>query len=244
MSTVAGYKAALLAANSLPKFVPMLTTAGGLIPPATALVVGAGVAGLQAIATAKRLGAVVNAVDVRPDACEQATTLGATVVELNVPPQIAIGEGGYARQLPDEWLLKERKALSAPVAEADMVILAALVPGRKAPVLVTEPMVADMKKGSVIVDVSIDQGGNCGVTKGGEVIDSDGVTIVGTQNIPAMLPMSSTRMFANNAYNLLAYLVRDGGVNLDPKDEVVSASCVTRGGEIVHAGAREAMNLT
>lgn len=243
MSTVAGYKGVLMAANRLAKFMPMTGTAVGMIQPATVLVIGTGVAGLQAIATAKRLGAVVYAVDIRPDAVEQAKSLGAKIVETGVPAEVAVGKGGYANHLPEEWLLKEREAIQEAVKKADIIILTALVPGKVAPVLITEEMVKSMKPGSVIIDIAIDQGGNCALTVGGEVKEFYGVSIDGTKNIPGMVPVSSTWMFAHNIYNFVAYLVKDGRVVLDPDDEIIASSLVTRDGKVVHAGALEAMRL-
>lgn len=241
MSTVAGYKAVLMAADRLPKFMPMVGTAVGTLPPAKVLVLGAGVAGLQAIATARRLGAVVQAADVREEANNHAKSVGAKLIDLKIPAEVAVGEGGYARILPDEWLERERVILAEHVAQADLVITTALVPGREAPTLVTKAMVESMVSGSVIVDISIDQGGNCEVTEPGKVVERHGVSIYGTKNIPGMLPTSSTWMFANNIYNYVANLVRNGRVELDTTDDIVLSSLVTRDGRIVHAGALEAM---
>ena len=243
MSTVAGYKSVLMASNRLAKFVPMIGTAVGMTKPATVLVIGTGVAGLQAVATAKRLGAVVYAVDIRPDAVEQAKSLGAKVVETGVPAEIAIGEGGYARTLPKEWLQKEREAIIDIVSKADIAILTALVPGKLAPVLITDEMVRSMQPGSVIVDVAIDQGGNCALTVGGEVTEEYGVCIDGTKNIPGMVPISSTWMFAKNIYNFVDYLIVDGKVNLNQEDDIIASTLVTMNGKVVHAGALEAMEL-
>ncbi|NLY54000.1 MAG: NAD(P) transhydrogenase subunit alpha [Firmicutes bacterium] len=243
MSTVAGYKAALMAANRLPKFVPMIGTAVGMIPPATVTVIGAGVAGLQAIATAKRLGAVVNAIDIRPEAAEHAKSLGAKIVETGIPAEIAIGEGGYAKSLPQEWVLKEQEAIFDTVVKSDVVIATALVPGRMAPILITEEMVKAMRPGSAIVDVSIDQGGNCELTVGGKVIEKYGVSIDGTKNIPGMVPSSSTTMFAKNIFNYVSNLIKDGKVNIDLDDEIIASSLVCKDGELVHAGTREALGL-
>jgi len=243
MSTVAGYKAVLMAANRLPKFMPMIGSAVGMIPPATVTVIGTGVAGLQAVATAKRLGAVVNAIDIRPDAVEHAKSLGAKPVETGVPAEIAIGEGGYAKALPEEWLIKEREAIKDTIIKSDVVVATALVPGRLAPVLITEEMVKAMKPGSAIVDVAIDQGGNCELTVGGEVIEKYGVSIDGTKNIPGMVPESSTTMFARNVLNYASHLVKDGKVVIDLDDEITASSLVCKDGELVHAGAREAMGL-
>jgi NAD(P) transhydrogenase subunit alpha len=243
MSTVAGYKGVLMAADRLGKFIPMIGTAVGMIKPAAVLVVGAGVAGLQAIATAKRLGAAVHAADIRPDAAEQAKSLGAKIVETGVPAEIAVGEGGYAKSLPDEWLQKEREALCETVSKADIIILTALIPGKLAPVLVTEEMVKSMSPGSAIVDIAIDQGGNCALTVGGEVKEYDGVSIDGTKNIPGMVPVSSTWMFAHNIYNFVVNLIMDGRVYLNTEDEIIASSVVTRDGKIVHNGALEAMGM-
>ncbi|MDD4569273.1 MAG: NAD(P) transhydrogenase subunit alpha [Tepidanaerobacteraceae bacterium] len=243
MSTVAGYKSVLMAANRLPKFIPMIGTAVGMIQPSTVLVVGIGVAGLQAVATAKRLGGVVYAIDIRPDAIEHAKSLGAKTVKTGVPADIAIGKGGYAQNLPKEWLLKEREAIKDTVVKADIVILTALIPGKLAPVLVTEEMVKQMKPGSAIIDVAIDQGGNCELTKGGEITEQYGVSIDGTKNIPGMVPTSSTWMFAYNIYNYAAAFVKDGKVVIDTDDEIIASSLVTMGGKLYHAGACEVMGL-
>ncbi|HQE24970.1 MAG TPA: NAD(P) transhydrogenase subunit alpha [Candidatus Atribacteria bacterium] len=243
MSTVAGYKSVIMAADRLPKFIPMMGTAVGMIQPSTVMVIGTGVAGLQAIATAKRLGAVVYAADIRPDAVEHAKSLGAKIVETGVPADIAIGEGGYARPLPREWLLKEREAIKEGVIKSDIVILTALVPGRLAPVLVTEEMVKQMKPGSAIVDVAIDQGGNCELTKGGELTVQYGVSIDGAKNIPATVPITSTWMFAHNIYNYVATFVKDGKFVIDTNDEIIASTLVTKDGKLHHAGAREAMGL-
>lgn len=241
MSTVAGYKSVLMAANRLAKFLPMVGTAVGVIKPANVMVIGTGVAGLQAVATAKRLGAVVTAVDIRPDAREQSKSLGAKVHDVGVPAEVAVGEGGYAQKLPDEWLLKEREALREKVAESDVIILTALIPGQLAPVLITEEMVKTMDAGSVIIDVAIDQGGNCEITEPGKVVMKHGVTIGGIKNIPGELPTSSTWMFAHNIYHYLANLVEDGKINLNTDDEIIAKSLVTRDGKIVHKGALAAM---
>lgn len=240
MSTVAGYKGVLMAASYLSKFMPMIGTAVGVIKPAKVVVIGTGVAGLQAVATAKRLGAEVTAIDIRPDAAEQARSLGAKSVDTGVPKEVAIGEGGYAQRLPEEWLKKEIEAIKPVVTDADVIILTALIPGKLAPVLITEEMVKSMKPGSVIVDIAIDQGGNCAVTKAGEETVVDGVTVSGIKNIPGMMPTSSTWMFANNIYNLLAYLTKDGKIELDRNDPIVASSLTTINKEIVHAGAKEA----
>ena len=244
MSTVAGYKGIIMAANTLPKFLPMIGTAVGMIKPAQVLVIGTGIAGLQAVATAKRLGAVVHAADIRPDACEQAKSLGAKLVDLDVPPEIAVGEGGYARKLPAEWLLKEREIIHGIASQLDVLFLSALIPGKRAPILITEDIVKSMQPGSTIVDIAIDQGGNCEITEPGKIVEKHGINIIGILNIPGTIPTSSTWMFANNIYHYLTNLVQDGTVKLDTSDEIVASSLVTRDGELVHAGALEAMGLT
>ncbi len=241
MSTAAGYKAVLMAANMLPIFVPMISSAVGTTQPASVLVIGAGVAGLQSLATAKRLGAVVSAADIRPDACEQAMSLGAKIIDLQIPAEVAVGKGGYAMKLPEKWLVKEQQALRQGVSSADIIILTALIPGKVAPILITEEMVKSMKTGSVIVDVAIDQGGNCEISEAAKLVTKHGVNIDGTLNIPSMLPRSSTWMFASNVYNLVVYLIKEGKVNLDTDDEIIASSLVTKDGKILHAGALEAM---
>ena len=243
MSTCAGYKGILLAANELSKFVPQIFCAVGMIKPVNTLIIGTGVGGLQALATAKRLGSIVYAADIRPDALEQAKSLGAKVVETGVPAEMAVGKGGYALSLKDEVLATERNALKEIVPQMDIIFCGALVPGKKAPVLITEEMVASMAPGSVIVDISIDQGGNCEITEPGEVAVKHGVTLIGIKNIPGMLATSSTWMFSNNIYHLVNYLIKDGRVILDRSDEIVASILTTIDGEIVHTGAREAMGL-
>jgi NAD(P) transhydrogenase subunit alpha len=243
MSTVAGYKGIVMAANTLPKFLPMIGTAVGMIKPGQVLVIGTGIAGLQAVATAKRLGAVVHAADIRSDACEQGKSLGAKIVDLGIPPEIAIGEGGYAKKLPDEWLLKEREILLGVAPQMDVLFLSALIPGKRAPILITEEIVKSMQPGSTIVDVAIDQGGNCEITEPGKIVEKHGVNIIGMLNIPGTIPTSSTWMFANNIYHYLANLVEDGQVKLDTTDEIIASSLVTRDGKLVHHGALEAMGL-
>ena len=243
MSTVAGYKSVLMAANRIAKFLPMIGSAVGMIKPANVLVIGTGVAGLQAVATAKRLGAVVSAVDIRPDAAEHAKSLGAKIIDTGVPAEVATGEGGYARHLPQEWLLKEREAIAETVAGSDIIVSMALVPGKLAPILLTEEMVQAMTPGSAIVDVAIDQGGNCELTVGGEIIEKYGVSIEGTKNIPGLVPASSTQMLAKNIYNYIAYFIKDGRIELDLEDEIIASSIVTKDGLLLHAGAKEAMGL-
>lgn len=214
-----------------------------MIKPVNTLIIGTGVGGLQALATAKRLGSVVYSADIRPDAAEQAKSLGAKVIETGVPAELAVGQGGYALALTDDVLAKERDVLKDIIPQMDIVFCGALVPGKLAPTLLTEEMVASMAPGSVIVDISIDQGGNCAITEPGEVVVKHGVTIIGIKNIPGMLATSSTWMFANNIYHLVAYLIKDGKITLNRNDEIIASSLTTIGGEIVHAGAKEAMGL-
>ena len=241
MSTCAGYKGILMAANDLAKFIPQIFCAVGMIKPCNALVIGTGVAGLQALATAKRLGAVTYAADIRPAAAEQATSLGAKIIDTGVPAEIAVGPGGYANALSEEWLEKEREALRDTVKDMDIIFCSALVPSKLAPVILTEEIVKTMKPGSVIVDISIDQGGNCAITVPGERAVKHKVTIEGIKNIPGLLPTSSTWMFAQNIYNLVKYLTKGGALSLDRSDEIVKGILTTIDGEIVHNGALEAM---
>ena len=243
MSTCAGYKGILMAASDLPKFMPQIFCAVGMIKPVNALIIGVGVAGLQALATAKRLGAVTYAMDIRPAALEQATSLGAKPIDPGVPAELAMAPGGYAQRLPDEWLEKERQLLAEKIKDMDVVFCSALIPGKLAPVIVTEEMVKSMKPGSVIVDIAIDQGGNCEITPAGSREVKHGVVLEGIKNIPGMLPTSSTWMFAHNIYNLTKFLSKNGKIELDFNDEIVKSILVTWDGEIVHAGAREAMGL-
>ena len=241
MSTCAGYKGILMAASDLIKFIPMMPTAAGMIKPCNVLVAGVGVAGLQALATAKRLGAKTYAIDIRPAAAEQATSLGAKLVESGVDPALAIGKGGYAMELPADVLAAERELIAKVLPDMDIVFLSALVPGRLAPILITEEMVKSMKPGSVIVDIAIDQGGNCAITTPGVKDVKYGVTLEGIKNIPGMLAESSTFMYAANMYNLVKYLTKDGKLNLDESDDIVSGMLTTKDGKVVHAGALAVM---
>jgi NAD(P) transhydrogenase subunit alpha len=243
MSTAAGYKGLLMAADRLAKFMPMLATGVGMIRPANVLVIGAGVAGLQSIATAKRLGAVVHAIDIRPDAMEQAKSLGCKLIELDIPANVSVGEGGYAKKLPEEWLEKEREVIKKHISEFDIVVLSALIPGKVAPILMTEEMIKLLKPGSVIVDISIDQGGNCELTTPGEITEEHGITIIGTKNIPGMLPTSSTWMFSKNIYNFISYIFNDSKIDINSNDEIISSTLVTDGSKIIHEGALEAMGI-
>jgi len=243
MSTCAGYKGIIMAADDLSVFMPQMFTAVGMLKPANVLVIGTGVAGLQALATAKRLGAVTYAMDIRPAAIEQAKSLGAKIIETNVPEELAVGKGGYAQKLPEEWLIKEREILSEVLKNMDIVFCSALIPGKIAPILITDKMVESMKNGAVIVDISIDQGGNCEITSPGRKEVIHNVMVQGIKNIPGLIPTSSTWMFSHNIYNLVKYLTKDRQISLDMNDEIVRSILVTHNGEIVHEGTREAMGL-
>lgn len=244
MSTCAGYKGILMAADTLPKFIPMIGSAVGMIKPSIAFVIGTGVAGLRAVATAKSLGAVVYSADIRPDANEQAMSLGSKIVETGVPKEIAVSaDGKHANKLSEEWLAKERANLADMVSKADIIFCSALLLGKQAPILLTDEMVATMKAGSTIIDISIDQGGNCAITPPGKIETKHGVVVQGIKNIPGMLPTSSTWMFANNIYNLLKFLSKDGKIQLDRADEIITSCLVCIDGQLVHAGAKEAMGI-
>jgi proton-translocating NAD(P)+ transhydrogenase subunit alpha len=236
-ASAAGYKAVLIAAERLGKFFPMMMTAAGTVAPSRVLVMGAGVAGLQAIATARRLGAVVSAYDVRPAVKEEVQSLGATFIEL--PLETQEGEGGYAREQSEEFLRKQRQLLGEHIARSDVVITTAAVPGRRAPLLVTGEMVQGMRPGSIIVDLAAETGGNVELTRPGEEVDVDGVTIVGTRNIPSTMPLTTSQLFARNVANLLLHLVKDGAINLDFSDEITKGACVTHAGEIVNERAKQ-----
>ena len=225
-ATVAGYKAALIAADRLPRFLPMLMTAAGTIPPAKVLVLGAGVAGLQAIATARRLGAVVSAIDVRPAVAEQVESLGATFLDVGVRGEET--EGGYARELTPEQQAAQQAALQTHIPTFDAVITTAAIPGRAAPQLITAEAVRAMRPGSVIVDIAAETGGNCELTVPGSEIVESGVTIVGTTNLPSTMPTHASQLLSRNVASLVALFVRDGGLVLDWDDEIVSGACVTR----------------
>jgi H+-translocating NAD(P) transhydrogenase subunit alpha len=239
-ATVGGYRAALIAAQQLPRFFPMLTTAAGTVRPAKVLVLGAGVAGLQAIATARRLGAIVQAFDVRSAVKEQIESLGARFLELDMGLEDAEAAGGYARQLTDEEQQRQRELLAEEIGKVDAVVSTAAVPGRPAPLLVTEQAVRNMKPGSVIVDLAAETGGNCELTEPGETVVRDGVTIVGPLNLASTMPDHASSLYARNVQSLLELMVNEGELSLDFEDEIIRGACITRDGEIVHEGARKA----
>lgn len=243
MSTVAGFKAVLLAAESLPRMFPMLTTAAGTIPPARVLVVGAGVAGLQAIATARRLGAVVWGYDVRPAAKEHVQSLGARFVELPLDTAGAEDAGGYARAQDEAFYQRQRELMTRVVAESDVVITTAVVPGTKAPVLITADMVRGMAPGSVIVDLAAERGGNCELTRANDTVIEHGVTIIGPVNLASTVPYHASQMYARNISMFLLHLVKDGRLQLNLADEITRETLLTRGGEVVHPRVREALGL-
>ena len=236
-ASAAGYKAVLMAGERLGKFFPMMMTAAGTVAPARVLVMGAGVAGLQAIATARRLGAVVSAYDVRPAVKEEVQSLGGTFIELALETQE--GEGGYAREQSEEFLRKQRELIGEHVAKSDVVITTAAVPGRRAPVLVTGDMVKGMRPGSVIVDLASETGGNVELTEAGKDVDVNGVTIIGTRNVPSTMPLATSQLYARNVANLLLHLVKDGAITLDFADEITKGACVTHDGEIVNERAKQ-----
>ncbi|HEV2231965.1 MAG TPA: Re/Si-specific NAD(P)(+) transhydrogenase subunit alpha [Terriglobia bacterium] len=243
MGTICGYKAVLLAADTLPRIFPMLTTAAGTITPARVFVIGAGVAGLQAIATARRLGAVASAYDLRPAVKEQVHSLGGRFIELPLETKDAEDARGYARAQDDTFYARQRELLGRVVAENDVVISAAVVPGRKPPVLVTREMVMKMAPGSVIVDLAAEQGGNCELTRSGEVIVEHGVTVIGTINLASKVPYHASQMYARNISAFLLHLYKDGKLQLNQDDAISSQTLVTHHGEVVNKLVREFFKL-
>jgi H+-translocating NAD(P) transhydrogenase subunit alpha len=237
-ANIAGYKAVLLAAEQLPRMFPMMMTAAGTIAPAKVFVLGAGVAGLQAIATAKRLGGLVEAYDVRAAVKEQVESVGAKFVELPLDTSAAEGEGGYAAEQDESFLRRQRETLTRVVAGVDVVITTAAIPGRKSPVLITREMVEGMAPGSVIVDLAAERGGNCEVTRADEVVELNGVKVLGPTNLPATVPYHASQMYAKNITTFLLHLVKDGQLNVDTEDEITRETLVTRDGEVVHERVR------
>ncbi len=239
-ANIAGYKAVLLAAASLPRIFPMMTTAAGTIPPAKVLVLGAGVAGLQAIATARRLGAVVDAFDIRPTVKEQVQSVGGNFIEINLE-ETTEAEGGYAKQVSGDTQELIRQGLSPYIAKADVVITTAQVPGKVAPLLITEDTVAQMKPGSVIVDLASESGGNCACSEAGKNVSSHGVTIIGLTNLPGTVPVNTSQMYAKNLLNVVKHLTKDGELELDFADDITNSACVAHNGEIRNDRIKEAL---
>jgi NAD(P) transhydrogenase subunit alpha len=243
-STVGGYKAVLLAAERLPKFFPLLTTAAGTVRPARVLVFGAGVAGLMAIGTARRLGAVVEATDVRPVVKEQVQSLGATFLEVEMTDEEkaqAETSGGYAREMSEDYKRRQAELIASRVGEADAVITTALIPGRPAPKLITEEMIKSMRPGSVIVDMAAEAGGNAELTEAGKEVVKHGVRIIGLTNLPASMPASATQMYAKNVQTLVSHLVKDGSLELNFEDEITRGATITHGGKVVHEATAAAL---
>jgi NAD(P) transhydrogenase subunit alpha len=243
MGTISGYKAVVLAADTLPRIFPMLTTAAGTITPSRVLIIGVGVAGLQAIATARRLGAVVSAYDLRPAVKEQVQSLGGRFVELPIEAKDAQDAGGYAKAQGEEFYKKQRELLGKAVAENDIVITAAVIPGKASPILVTKEMVANMAPGSVVVDLAAERGGNCESTKPGETATTHGVTIIGRFNLASTVPYHASQMYAKNLTTFLLHMVKDGKLQLNLQDEIVRDTLLTQGGEVVNARVREFFSL-
>jgi len=243
-ATVGGYKAVLLAAERLPKFFPLLTTAAGTIRPARGIIMGAGVAGLMAIGTARRLGAVVEATDVRPVVKEQVESLGGTFIEVEMTEEEkakAETAGGYATEMSDDYKRRQSELIAERVKEADFIVTTALIPGRPAPRLVTDEMVASMKPGSVIIDMAAEMGGNVEGTEAGKEVVRHGVLIVGLTNLPATMPASATQMYAKNLHTLIKHLVKDGSVDLDFEDEITKGATITHGGKVVNDATLKAL---
>ncbi len=245
-STVGGYKAVILAAERLPKFFPLLTTAAGTVRPARGIIMGAGVAGLMAIGTARRLGAVVEATDVRPVVKEQVQSLGGTFLEVEMTDEEkanAQTEGGYAREMGPDYQRRQAELIAAHIRDADFIITTALIPGRPAPRLITEEMVKSMKPGSVIVDMAAEAGGNCELTEPGREVVKHGVRIVGNTNLPATMPGSATQMYSRNVQTLVQHLVKDGKLELNFDDEITRGATITHGRQVIHAATAKALGI-
>ena len=237
-ANIAGYKAVLMGSSHMNVYMPLLMTAAGTIRPAKVLILGAGVAGLQAIATAKRLGAQVEAFDVRPEVKEQVESLGAKFVEVSSKSHDGVGEGGYAKETSDEYKQKQQELIKEHISRADMVVTTALIPGRKAPILIGKDVVELMKPGSVIMDLAAENGGNCEVTEKDKVISHNNVIIDGTSNIPATMPVHATELYAKNISALVIYMTKENNLNLDMNDEIISGSTFTHQGTITHEPTR------
>jgi NAD(P) transhydrogenase subunit alpha len=235
-ATVSGYKAVLIAATETPKFLPMLTTAAGTVRPAKLFVIGAGVAGLQAIATARRLGAIVSGFDVRPAVKEQVESLGAKFVEIDLGADDAETAGGYAKELTDEQKKLQTELMSKTVIDSDIVITTAAIPGRKAPELIPADVVSQMAPGSVIIDLAAETGGNCAVTRVGETVVQNGVKVIGPANLPSSMPLHASQLYAKNVSNLLELMIDDGNKVIDFEDEILAGACITHGGKLAKDG--------
>ena len=240
-ANVAGYKAVITGAMHLPVYMPLLMTAAGTIPPAKVLIIGAGVAGLQAIATAKRLGAQVEAFDVRPEVKEQVESLGAKFVEVASENEEGVGEGGYAKETSDDYKEKQQALMKEHISKSDLVITTALIPGKPAPLLIPSGMVEDMKKGSVIVDLAAENGGNCQDTVAGEVKNKNGVTIDGTLNFPSTMQVHSSQLYAKNISTFISHMTKEGAIEIDMEDEIISGSIFTHQGKITHEPTQQAV---
>ena len=240
-ANIAGYKAVLMAASKLSVYMPLLMTAAGTIRPAKVLILGAGVAGLQAIATATRLGAHVEAFDVRPVVKEQVESLGAKFIEVDSSGDEGVGEGGYAKETSDDYKQRQQQLIHEHISKADVVITTALIPGKPAPILIPTSMVDAMKPGSIVMDLASENGGNCELTQKDEIIDYNGVTIDGTSNIPGTMPVHASELYAKNITALLTYMIKDGQLNLDLEDEIISGSMYTHNGEITHKQTKDTL---
>ena len=243
MATLAGYRSVLLGAEAAPRILPMLMTAAGTLQPARVLIMGVGVAGLQACATAKRLGAVVEAYDVRPAAREQIISVGATPVELDLPTESSEGAGGYAKEQSEDFLELQRKLMTEVVARQDIIITTAAVPGAKSPILVTEDMLVAMKSGSVVVDMAAERGGNCALTQAGQTVVKHGVTILGPENLASELAYHASQMYGKNIQTLLELILQDGNINLDFDDEIIAGTVVAHDGDVPHPHMRKLLDL-
>ena len=243
MATLAGYRSVLLGAEAAPRILPMLMTAAGTLQPARVLIMGVGVAGLQACATAKRLGAVVEAYDVRPAAREQIISVGATPVELDLPTESSEGAGGYAKKQSEEFLRMQREQMTEVVARQDIIITTAAIPGAKSPILVTEDMLKAMKAGSVLVDLAAERGGNCESTQMGKTVVAHGVTIVGPENLASDVAFHASQMYGNNIQTLLELILEEGQINLDFEDEIVAGTVIAHAGEVPHPYMRKLLDL-
>jgi NAD(P) transhydrogenase subunit alpha len=243
MASIAGYRAALLAACALPRMYPMMITAAGTIVPARVFVIGAGVAGLQAIATAHRIGAVVKAYDIRPSVKEQVQSLGARFVELDLETEKTEKNDGYAEEMSEDYYRRERELMAQVIADSDVVITTAAVPGKKAPLLVSEDMVARMPPGSVIVDLAAEQGGNCALTIPGQSVQRHDVTVIGPLNLPSSVPYHASQLYAKNITSFLVHLTKDGSIDTLRDDEIINESLLTRNGEVVNGSVKEALGL-